>query len=305
MDKTKLIIITGPTATGKTALALQLATRFNGEIINADSMQVYRRFDIGAAKPSPEELAAVPHHLINICEPYEDYTVARFAEDAVIKIGEIQGRGALVIVAGGTGLYIKALVSGLLAAPSADNVLRAELVCVADEMGKEAVHERLKAIDPVAAAAIHPNNLRRVIRAIEVTTLMGRPVSEAQNEHGFADNPYKTLKIGVQTERSAMYAAIDARVDRMIEAGLVDEVRGILADYGSALKPMAGLGYKEVAGHLSGSYPLDEAISLIKMNTRRYAKRQVTWFKRDTEIKWFPIESKDVIMPSVEEFLRN
>lgn len=305
MNKTKLIIIAGPTASGKTALALRLARHFNGEIISADSMQVYRRFDIGAAKPSPQELAAAPHHLINICEPCEDYTAARFAEDASIKTGEIQARGASVFVAGGTGLYIKALTKGLLDAPSADNALRAELVCMADETGKGAVHDRLKAIDPAAAAAIHPNNLRRVIRAIEVTTLTGRPVSQSQNEHGFADKPYDTLKIGIRIERDVMYAAINARVDRMMDAGLVAEVAGILADYGPALKPLAGLGYKEAAAYLNGVYTLDEAVSLIKMNTRRYAKRQVTWFSRDEEIKWFSIESKDAIIPAVEEFLRN
>lgn len=304
MGKTKLIVITGPTATGKTGLAVEVARRFGGEIINADSMQVYRRFDIGAAKPSAKELAAAPHHLIGICEPYEDYTAARFAADAAKKIDEISGRGAVPIVAGGTGLYIKALTAGLLDAPSADASLRAELVLMADELGREAVHARLRAVDPASAGAIHPNNLRRVIRAIELTTLMGAPVSEARGEHGFSEEPYDTFKIGLSMERVAMYAAIDARVDRMMEAGLVREVRGLLADYGAALKPMAGLGYKEITGYLTGAYSLDEAVSLIKMNTRHYAKRQVTWFKRDTEIKWFSIERKDAIIDAVKGFLK-
>ncbi|MBI5886976.1 MAG: tRNA (adenosine(37)-N6)-dimethylallyltransferase MiaA [Deltaproteobacteria bacterium] len=304
MAKTKLVIITGPTATGKTGLAVEVARRLGGEIISADSMQVYRRFDIGAAKPSAEELAAAPHHLISICEPYEDYTAARFVSDAAQKIEEIRGRGAVPIVAGGTGLYIKALTAGLLDAPSADDALRAELLLMADELGREAVHARLRAVDPASAKAIHPNNLRRVIRAIELTTLMGAPVSEARGEHGFAEEPYDTFKIGLSMERAAMYAAIDARVDRMMEAGLVREVRGLLADYGAALKPMAGLGYKEITGYLTGAYSLDEAVSLIKMNTRHYAKRQVTWFKRDTEIKWFSIGRKDAIIDVVKGFLK-
>lgn len=305
MNRTKLVVITGPTATGKTALAIELARCFNGEIINADSMQVYRRFDIGAAKPTPQELAVAPHHLIDVCEPYEEYTAPRFAKQAAIMINEIRSRGANVFVAGGTGLYIKALVSGFLDAPSADNLLRAELVSLADERGREAVYDRLRAVDAVAAAQIHPNNLRRVIRAIELTTLTGRPVSRLREEHGFADNPYLTFKIGIRIERSAMYAAIDARVDRMMSDGLVDEVKGIIADYGLALKPLSGLGYKEIAGYLNGAYSLDEAVSLIKMNTRRYAKRQVTWFKKDADIKWFPIDEKDAIITAVENFLKD
>jgi len=305
MNSNKLIIITGPTATGKTALAVRLATHFNGEIINVDSMQVYRRFDIGAAKPSPVELRAAPHHLIDICEPYDDYTAACFARDAAIKVEEIRARGRAVFVAGGTGLYIKALTCGLLSAPPADNVLRSELAAMAQEFGKAAVHDRLKAVDPVAASSIHPNNLRRVIRAIEVTTLLGCPVSQAQGEHGFTDKPYRTLKLGIRVERDVMYAAIDRRVDRMMNDGLVDEVRGIIADYGTELKPMAGLGYKEVKGYLAGIHTLEEAVSLIKLNTRHYAKRQVTWFKKDSEIKWFPIESKDVIIQEVEDFLKD
>jgi len=304
VSKTKLVIITGPTATGKTGLAVELAQRYGAEIVNADSMQVYRRFDIGTAKPTARELAAAPHHLISICEPCADYTAARFAADAAQKIEEIRGRGAVAIVAGGTGLYIKALTGGLLDAPSSDETLRAELLLMADELGREAVHARLKAVDPASAEAIHPNNLRRVMRAIELTALINRPVSEARSEHGFAEEPYDTLKIGLRMERVAMYAAIDARVERMMEAGLVDEVKGLLADYGPALKPMAGLGYKEIVGYLNGVYALDEAVSLIKMNTRRYAKRQVTWFKRDAEIKWFSTERKDAIIDAVKGFLK-
>lgn len=306
MKKAKIIIITGPTATGKSALAVECALRFDGELINADSMQVYRRMDIGTAKPSKAELLVVPHHLIDICEPDEDYTAARFEHDAARKINEIRSRGKNVFVVGGTGLYIKALTKGLFKGPAGDRALRDELFLMAEESGAEIVHERLEGLDPVAAAAIHPNNLRRVVRAIEITMLMGRPASEVRGDHGFSGEPYNVLKLGIRMERAALYAAVEDRVDRMIGAGLAEEVKGLMtAGYGADLKPMAGLGYKEMTGYLKGAYTIDEAVALIKMNTRRYAKRQITWFKKDTEIRWFLTGEKDAIMDAVKEFLQS
>jgi len=296
MDKTRLIIVSGPTASGKTSLAVELALLFNGEIISADSMQVYRLMDIGTAKPTLEERRGVAHHLIDVVYPDEEYTAARFRTEASNKIKEIAGRGRTVIIAGGTGLYIKALTQGLFSGPEANRELRQELLEVASEKGKEALHEMLKKIDPEGASQIHPNNLNRVIRAIEVYELSGKPISGLQKEHSFSESPYDCLKIGLTVERETLFNAIDCRVDQMLSAGLLEETRA-LADmgYGYDLKPMCSLGYKEMSGYLNGAHQLEEAVRLIKRNTRHYAKRQITWFRKDTAIKWFnPSEKKNI-----------
>jgi tRNA dimethylallyltransferase len=297
MDKTKLVIVSGPTASGKTSLAVELALAFNGEIISADSMQVYRLMDIGTAKPTLEERMGVAHHLIDVALPDEEYTAARFKVEAASKIREIADRGRNVIIAGGTGLYIKALTQGLFDGPEADWELRRELLAIAADKGKDALHEMLKKIDPEGAGLIHPNNLNRVIRAIEVFELAGKPISGLQKEHSFSDSPYECLKIGLDVERKALFEAIDRRVDKMVSAGLLEETRALAGmGYGYDLKPMCGLGYKEMSGFLNGEYPLEEAVRLIKRNTRHYAKRQLTWFRKDPDIKWFnPSEIKDII----------
>lgn len=304
MEKTRLIIVSGPTASGKTSLAVELALLFNGEIISADSMQVYRLMDIGTAKPAFEERKGVPHHLIDVVYPDEEYTAARFRVEAAGKIREIAERGRNAIITGGTGLYIKALTQGLFKGPEADPELRRGLLAVAAERGKEALHEMLRKIDPEGASGIHPNNLNRVIRAIEVYELAGKPMSGLQKEHSFGDSPYECLKIGLDMEREALYGAIDRRVDKMISAGLLEETRA-LADMGYAydLKPMCGLGYKEMSGYLNGAHPFDEAIRLMKRNTRHYAKRQLTWFRKDTGIRWFKPAEKKNISEAVSRFL--
>lgn len=305
MEKPKIVIIVGPTASGKSALAAMLAHSFNGEIINADSMQVYKGMDIGTAKPPREMLQKVPHHLIDIVEPDEEYTAASFKKDAEEKIKEIRGRGKNVFVAGGTGLYIKALTMGLFDGPSADKGLRDSLTEEAETYGKERLYERLKSVDAKAAANIHPNNLRRVIRAIEVYELSRKPISEFQSAHAFSERPYETLKIGLIKEREALYGDIETRVDEMMEAGLLEETKSLIeSGYSTSLKPMGALGYKEVAGYLKGEYPLEEAVGLLKKNTRHYAKRQLTWFKKDSEIRWFSPEQKKDIIELVKEFLR-
>ncbi|MBI5563032.1 MAG: tRNA (adenosine(37)-N6)-dimethylallyltransferase MiaA [Deltaproteobacteria bacterium] len=304
MERTRIVIIAGPTASGKSGLAVELAERFGGEVVSADSMQVYRGMDIGTAKISVSWRRGVPHHLIDVCEPSEDYSAARFAKDAGEKIDEIRARGRSAFIAGGTGLYIKALVGGLCDAPSGDRALREALMAEAEADGAASLHERLRAIDPASASAIHPNNLPRVIRAIEVAMLTGRPISEAHRGHGFAQAPYDTLKIGIMAERDALCKAIEERVDGMIKAGLVEEARGLFGRYGHGVKPLSGLGYKEMAGYLNGLYPLGEAVSMLKTNTRRYAKRQMTWFRKDAGIRWFSIGQKDDIMGAVEVFLQ-
>lgn len=300
MDKERIVIIAGPTASGKSALSIDLALELKGEIVSADSMQVFKRMDIGTAKPSKDDLQKVPHHLVSIVEPNEDYTAARFRDDAIKAIADIRSRGKNVFIAGGTGLYIKTLTQGLFPGPKADPDLRRAL----EKEGAEALYERLKKIDPETAASMHPNNRVRVIRAVEVYELTGTPISVFQKEHGFRDEPFDCLKIGIDIPREALYRRIDERVDRMIEAGLVEETRRLHdAGFGWDLKPMLGLGYKEVSMFLRGECALPEAVALLKRNTRRYAKRQLTWFKGDPVVGWFPPEEKDKIFESVKGHL--
>lgn len=304
MEKPRITVIVGPTAVGKTAVAVKLAENFGGEIVNADSMQVYRMMDIGTAKPTADELSRVPHHLIDIVGPDKDYTAADFRRDAAKKINEIVGSGNAAFVVGGTGLYVRVLTEGLVEGPEADMDLREGLLREARLKGRESVYEMLKKVDPEGAAAIHPNNLKRVIRAIEVHELTQRPISELHREHGFAERPYNALKIGLIKERAKLYEDINSRVDRMIEVGFVEEVRGLLErGYSSDLKPMRGLGYKEISGYIEGDCSLDEAIMLLKRNTRHYAKRQITWFRKDKEIIWFHPEDTRKMASVVERHL--
>ena len=286
-SRERIVILAGPTASGKTALAAALAERIGGEIVNADSMQVYRRMDIGTAKPSPELRRQVPHHLLDVVEPDEPFTAADFVREARTAIAGIHGRGKRAIVSGGTGLYVKALTRGLADSPGGDETIREELKSLAAVEGNEELHRRLALIDPQTARRLHPNDQLRVIRALEVYRITGRPLSELHGEHRFAGNRYACLKIGLAPDRYELYSNIDKRVEWMIGNGLVEEVKGLLsAGFGPLLKPMRSLGYRQVCAFLAGEYSLDEAIELIKRDTRRYAKRQFTWFNQDREIKW-------------------
>ncbi len=304
MEKIKVILVTGPTATGKSGIAFEIASVFNGEIIGADSMQVYKYMDIGTAKPSKAMLKRIPHHLIDIIEPDEEYEAARFRRDAVLKIRDINGRGKNVIIAGGTGLYIKALTGGLFEGPKGDRDLREGLRREAEKMGGNCLHERLRDVDPRSAAAIHPNNFTRIIRALEVFELTGRPISDFHIEHGFSESPFDTLKIGLIKDRAILYGDIAKRVDGMIEDGLIDETKRLLEmGYDEKLKPMRALGYRETISYLKGELKLEDSIALLKRNTRHYAKRQITWFRRDGEIRWFSPEQKNDIMNFVERHI--
>lgn len=304
MERPRLVIISGPTASGKTNLAVELALLFGAEIISADSMQVYRLMDIGTGKPTIDERKGVAHHLLDVVYPNEEYTAARFREDAASKIEEIIQRGRNVVIAGGTGLYIKALTQGLFSGPEADWELRGVLLETARTNGREYVHEMLKRVDPAGAQAIHPNNLHRVIRAIEVFEAAKKPISTLQKEHAFGDSPFECLKLAIDLDRAVLYDAIDCRVDRMISAGLLEETKALIdMGYASDLKPMCGLGYKEMSGYLNGEFPFDEAVGLMKRNTRHYAKRQLTWFRKDTGTKWFKPSQKNDLLKTVEGFL--
>jgi tRNA dimethylallyltransferase len=286
-SKTSLVLILGPTASGKTDLAIRLAERFDGEIVNADSMQVYRGMDIGTAKPSPELLQRIPHHLINIVGPEVNFSAADFRNEATKAINDITGRGKTVFIAGGTGLYIRALLHGLVDSPSGALGVRRELEETANREGNEALLMELARIDPVTAACLHPNDLVRIIRALEVYRLTGRPISQKRSEHGFSGDYYRTLKIGLALERSELYERIDRRVERMIEEGLVEEVKSLLDQgFSPRLKALRSIGYCQICAHLSGECSMEDAVRLIKRDTRRYAKRQLTWFNADKEIKW-------------------
>ncbi len=301
---TKIVTICGPTASGKSKVAIELAERFNGEIVNADSMQVYRGMDIGTAKPTAKDRARVAHHLIDILDPDGDYTAARFRVDATKAIDDITGRGKLPFVTGGTGLYIKALTQGLVKGPGEDKDIRERLIKEAESSGAVALHEKLKSADPVSAGRIHPNNLVRVIRALEVFYLTGSPLSEIQAGHSFRESPFDTLNIGLKLDRPELYERINKRAEQMIEAGLPEEVKKLLDQgYSRDLKPMLGLGYKEVSAHLLDGLDLDEAISDIKKHTRRYGKRQMTWFN-SMDILWFSPTDISGMITAIEEHLK-
>ena len=306
MEKPKLVAIVGPTASGKSSLALALAQRFQGEIISADSVQVYRGFDIGTAKPPVEDRRMVPHHLIDILDPDQDYSAALFREQADAIIHELHKRKTPIFVAGGTGLYLKVLTRGLFRGPAGDPGLRSALYKKAEREGIAILHQELQRQDPEAAWRIHPHDRFRIIRALEVYSLGKKPISLWQKEHGFGEAQYQVLKIGLHCERGELYRGIELRVDRMMEIGWVDEVRALLNQgYGPGLRSMQSLGYRSIAAYLSGGLTLREAIHLIKRDTRRYAKRQITWFKADPEINWFSThpESFQQIERKIESFL--
>jgi len=304
-EKPRLVIIQGPTATGKSELAVRLAERFNGEIVGADSLQVYRGLVIGSAAPGPELLERVPHHLIGIVEPDAPFTAADFAREAGQAIDGILRRGRTPFVAGGTGLYIRALIGGLIDVPAGDADLRRELGAWADREGIEALLRELELVDPVTAARLHPNDRLRIIRALEICRIAGTPFSLLTSDHGFRDSRFDALKVGLSRDRNELYRRVEERVERMLAAGLVDEVRGLLEQgLSPETKSMRAIGYKEICRHLDGSISLEEARELIKRDTRRYLKRQLTWFFRDSATKWFEYpENFASICSCVEEFL--
>ena len=301
----KILVIAGPTASGKSALALELARRLDGEIVSADSMQVYRGMDIGTAKPTPEQRAEIPHHLLDVADPDQPFSAADFAGAADTAIRDIGSRGRQSIVVGGTGLYIRALLKGLVDSPGGADEFREALHEEAGRLGNEALLERLRRVDPELAARLHPNNLPRIIRALEVYHLTGIPLSRYQQEHGFSGQRYRSLQIGIRAGRPLLYNRIDDRVDRMLEQGLVQEVQHLLnAGYGPDSKAMRSIGYKEMAAHLAGESSLEEASRLIKRNTRHYAKRQLTWFNADKDILWleYPAEFDTILKHAIEFF---
>ena len=290
--KNPMIILTGPTAVGKTDLSIQLAKAMNGEIISADSMQVYRHMDIGSAKVTPEEMDGVPHHLIDVLEPEEEFNVVVFQKLAKEALTGIYEREHIPIIVGGTGFYIQALLYDIdFTENDGDTTIRRELEKLAQTQGAGCLHQMLQEIDPEAAAAILQNNVKRVIRAIEFYRQTGKKISLHNEQEREKQSPYQFLYYVLDTDRKTLYERIDRRVDLMMEHGLVDEVKH-LADMGCTrdMVSMQGLGYKEILDYLSGEISLEEAVYILKRDTRHFAKRQITWFKRERDVRWLELE---------------
>ncbi|MCG3179931.1 MAG: tRNA dimethylallyltransferase [Phycisphaerae bacterium] len=283
----EVTVILGVTASGKSAVAMELAPAVRGEILSVDSMQVYRGMDIGTAKPSADEQARVRHHLIDVVAPREPFTVARYLELADAAMADMHARGATILAVGGTALYLKALTEGLFEGPDPDPALRRELAARADSEGTAALHAELADSDPAAAARIHPNDLRRIVRALEVHAQTGRPISELQSQFGSPRPGYAFRFIGIRRPREVESRRINARVRQMIDAGLVEETRSLLAAPGGlSEQARQALGYAQVIEHLAGRCTLDEAVEQIKIQTRRFAKHQRTWFRRFGRVHW-------------------
>jgi tRNA dimethylallyltransferase len=299
----KIVVIAGPTASGKSALAIRLALEEDGEILNADSMQVYLGMDIGTAKPTREERAVVPHHLLDVMEPDQEFNASIFRAMALPILEDMAARGKLRLVVGGTGLYIRALVGGLFDCGPADPALRRSLLEECRALGSERLHERLSRVDPAAAARIHPRDRVRIVRALEVFLQTGQPFSEWARGHGFGAGRFRVLKLCLQMERAELYRRIDQRCEDMIRAGLLEETEALLCrGYGPHLKPMKAIGYRHMVGHLQGRWTMEEALLGLKRDTRRYAKRQVTWFRADPDVNWVSPDDTEGILRRVRAF---
>jgi tRNA dimethylallyltransferase len=300
-----LLVIVGPTAVGKTALSMHLAREFHGEIISADSRQIYRGLDIGTDKAAPEQQALVPHHMIDVVEPDEILALAEFQEQTFTLVAKMHHRQKLPILVGGTGQWVWAVVEGWgIPRVPPDPIFRANLEARAETIGAEAFHAELAAVDPAAAQKLDPRNKRRIIRALEVYHKTGTPISKHQKK---SLPPYQTTIIGLTRPREQLYERIDRRIERMIERGLVEEVKRLFAaGYGLNLPAMSGLGYRQIGQYLQGEVTLDEAVALIKKETRRFVRQQYTWFRLDDErIHWFEVDQTDDIYGRVNDWVKN
>lgn len=305
-----VIVIVGPTASGKTKLSIELAKRMNGEIISADSMQIYKYMDIGTAKPTVDEMQGIKHYLIDEVLPSEEFNVVKFKELAEKYIEEIIAKGKLPIVVGGTGLYISSLINNINFCESeCDWELRESLRKEAEENGPQYLHDKLKQVDEKAANNIHPNNIKRVIRALEVYYKTQKPISYHNEMSRGEPSKYNFILIGLTMDRQYLYERINKRVDLMLENGLIEEVKKLVTlGFATSITSMQGIGYKEIIAYLNGKCSLEEAIEIIKRDSRRYAKRQLTWFRRIKEIEWFNIDNcgnNDNIIEEVLTYISN
>ena len=297
----RVVALLGPTGSGKTVLSLELAARWNAEIDNAESRQVYRRLDIGSAKPTAAQRALVPHHVLDVVEPDEPFDCARYRQLAVDAIADITRRGKRVLLVGGTGLYIKVLLRGVFAGPARDPALRARLE-QQEAAGPGSLHQQLGVVDPTSAARLHPHDRVRLIRALEVWELTGTPISAWQAAHAFAEAPFETLLLGLSLPRAALYARITARCEAMLRDGLVEEVQALYASgLDPALPALRSLGYREIGEYVRGRCDLPAALARMTHATRRFAKRQLTWFRGDRQVVWCPPEATELYAP-IESF---
>lgn len=298
-DKRPIVVLTGPTAVGKTELSIQLAKAINGEIISADSMQVYKKMDIGTAKIRPEEMMGVKHYLIDEFEPDEEFNVMKFKEYTDKYMNEIYEKGKIPILVGGTGFYIQAVLKDVEFKEEGPSDIRKELEEFANVHGPQALHERLAQIDPKSAEVIHQNNVRRVIRAIEFYEQTGMKFSEHNENEKQKQSPFNYVYFVLNQDRKILYDRIEKRIDIMMKDGLVEEVKSLISQgYGRDLVSMQGLGYKEIVAYLEGEITLEEAVYILKRDTRHFAKRQITWFKRETDVTWL---DKDIYKTSEEQ----
>ncbi len=311
MQKPKLIILAGPTAVGKTDNSIRLAKAVNGEIISADSMQVYKRMDIGSAKIMSEEMQGIKHYLIDVLEPTEEFNIVRFQTMAKEAMAEIYAKGKIPILVGGTGFYIQSLLYDIefKEEEEANTALRDELQRFADEFGKEALHERLKAVDPESADAIPAGNVKRVIRALEFYETHHEKISTHNAEQAEKESPYNYAFFVLTDDRKLLYERIEKRIDIMLEKGLIDEVKALQAEgLNRNFISMQGLGYKEILAYLEGEISLEEAVYILKRDTRHFAKRQITWFKREKDVKWLDKSgfghNDDAVFEEMMEYLR-
>ncbi|SMQ72176.1 tRNA dimethylallyltransferase [Bacillus sp. OV166] len=303
-SKQKLLVIIGPTAVGKTKLSIEMAKRYNGEIISGDSMQIYRGMDIGTAKIKKDEMEGIPHYLIDIKEPFENFSVAEFQLLVRAKIGEIAKKGKLPIIVGGTGLYIQSVIYDYqFSDVSGDETYRLKLEERAKKIGNEALYKELVEVDPGSASQIHPNNVRRVIRALEIFHLTGKTMQEFQSTQQ-PDLLYNTAMVGLSMEREKLYERINYRVDLMMQEGLIEEVKGLYQRGLRDCQSIQAIGYKEMYAYLEGIVPLEAAIENLKQNSRRYAKRQLTWFRNKMEVSWFDMTNVEDTSKKITEISR-
>jgi tRNA dimethylallyltransferase len=299
-----IAVLTGPTGVGKTALAIRLAQEVGAHIVNADSLQVYRELDIGTAKPSWEERALVPHHLVDEVFPDEDFDAAIFHRLGRQILSELQARHIPPLLVGGTGLYIRALLYGIFEDGVQDETCRQQLQEELATQGLPKLYERLQELDPETAARLHPNDAFRVIRALEVITATGRRMSDQQHQHDFADCPYRILKICLERPREELYGRIDARVEFMLARGLVQEVQDLRRRYPANLKPLQSLGYRHVSAYLDGKMAWDDMVEHLQRDTRRYAKRQLTWLRAEAECHWLQPSQISMALELLSRFFK-
>lgn len=305
METKPILAIVGATATGKTDLALRLAREVPLEVINADALQVYRGFDIGTAKPTPDQQAEVPHHLIDVLEPSERYSAGEFARRARQAIAEIRARDRLPVVVGGSGLYLRALLEGISPVPRGNRKTRQTLRRRLEEEGLEVLYRELARVDPEAAERLAPGDTQRILRALEVAEVSGVPLSDWIRRQPFGDRPLAAIRIGLTLPRPILYDRISSRVVRMLDRGWLDEVERLLErGLDPAFPAFQAIGYRQLVRYLEGQWSLDEAVQDVKKRTRRFAKRQETWFRKEPDIDWYnPITQKDVIIPRILEHL--